>query len=242
MRKHRRSGSRLTGRDLTILYEDEAIVVVDKPAGLLTVPLARREQAPSIAGLIEQRYRSHRARRPFAVHRIDRDTSGLVVFARHARAQEALKEQFIRHQPERVYWAVVHGHPTPKAGTWRDRLVWDQKALAQTAARAHDLRAADAVSEYRVLESFADASLVEVRLRTGKRNQIRIQAALRGHSLVGERQYVGTGERPAVAFPRQALHAHRLAFRHPTDGRALSFEAPLPSDLTQLLAKLRRRT
>jgi 23S rRNA pseudouridine1911/1915/1917 synthase len=225
-------------RNLAVVYYDDAIAVVDKPAGLLTVPLARRERAASVASLLEERFRSHRARRVFAVHRIDRDTSGLVVFARNGRVQEVLKQQFIRHEPERVYWAVVHGHPSPKAGTWRDRLVWDPKTLVQKAAAAQDPKALDAVSRYRVLESFSESSLLEVRLQTGKRNQIRIQAALRGHPLIGERQYL-TEQTNAIGWPRQALHAHRLAFRHPVDGRPLSFESPLPRDLTRLVESLR---
>jgi 23S rRNA pseudouridine1911/1915/1917 synthase len=226
-------------RNLAVVYYDDAIAVVDKPAGLLTVPLARRERAASVASLLEERFRSHRARRVFAVHRIDRDTSGLVVFARNGRVQEVLKQQFIRHEPEREYWAVVHGHPSPKAGTWRDRLVWDPKTLVQKAAAAQDPKALDAVSQYRVLESFSESSLLEVRLQTGKRNQIRIQAALRGHPLIGERQYLTPGHVDAIAFPRQALHAHRLAFRHPADGRTLSFESPLPLDMTRLIESLR---
>jgi 23S rRNA pseudouridine1911/1915/1917 synthase len=227
-------------RDLVIVFEDDAIVVVDKPAGLLTVPLARREHAPSVATLIEERYRSHRSRRVFPVHRLDRDTSGLVVFARHARGQEALKQQFIHHEPERLYWAVVQGRPAPARGTWRDRLTWDQRALAQRAASPRDARAMEATSEYRVVETFRHASLIEVRLRTGKRNQIRIQAALHGNPLVGEQQYVKSGAAPEITFPRQALHAHRLAFRHPVDRRELHFESPLPRDLAELLASLRR--
>ena len=230
------------GRDLVIVFEDDDIVVVDKPAGLLTVPLARREGAPSVASMIEARFRSHRRRRVFPVHRIDRDTSGLVVFARSARAQEALKQQFIRHEPERVYWAVVEGHPAPTQGTWRDRLSWDQRTLTQTAAAARDPRAMEAICEYRVIEPFRDMSLIEVRLRTGKRNQIRIQAALRGHPLIGERQYANPDATRTIVFPRQTLHAHRLVFRHPIDGRELRFESPLPRDLTQLLESLRRRT
>jgi 23S rRNA pseudouridine1911/1915/1917 synthase len=230
----------VSAHDLVIVYEDPAIVVVDKPAGLLTVPLPRRERAPSVARLIEERFRSHRARQAFPVHRIDRDTSGLVVFARSARAQEALKQQFIQHLPERVYWAIVYGHVTPDAGRWRDRLVWDQKALMQKTASARDPRATEAVSAYRVIESFVTASLIEIRLETGKRNQIRIQAARRGHPLVGERQYAKPDAANAIAFPRQALHAHRLAFRHPSDARALSFESPLPRDLGRLIDALRQ--
>jgi 23S rRNA pseudouridine1911/1915/1917 synthase len=97
------------------------------------------------------------------------------------------------------------------------------------------------VSAYRVLESFEDAALLEVRLQTGKRNQIRIQSRLRGHPLVGERRYVAApGIAHAMKFPRQALHAYQLTFQHPVDGRTLTFEAPIPRDLEQLLIRLRR--
>lgn len=225
--------------ELTILYEDEAVIVVDKPAGLLTVPLSRRADSPSVATVLERHLRSSRTHKPFVVHRLDRDTSGIVVFARTARAQHALRDQFERQEPERVYWALVYGRPKPPSGQWRDRLVWDQHALKQTVAGERDPRAAEAVSEYRVVESFATTSLVEVRLRTGKRNQIRIQAAQHGHPLVGERQYVSEEPVNAIVFPRQALHAHRLAFHHPVDGRSLRFESPLPQDLTRLLANVR---
>jgi len=174
------------------------------------------------------------------VHRIDRDTSGLVVFAKTLAVQDRLKAQFERREPERVYWAVVHGHPNPPQGSWRDHLVWDARRLLQTRAHPHDPRKKEAISHYRVLETFADASLVEVRLETGKRNQIRLQARLHGHPIVGERLYDdGEAPRSAVAFPRQALHASRLSFRHPLDGRPLTFEAPPPEDLAELLARLR---
>jgi 23S rRNA pseudouridine1911/1915/1917 synthase len=99
----------------------------------------------------------------------------------------------------------------------------------------------EAISEYRVLESFREASLVEVRLQTGKRNQIRIQARLRGHTLVGEKRYVyGPETLRSISFGRQALHAYRLGFLHPTDERPLTFEAPLPGDIVDLLNRLRR--
>ena len=165
------------------------------------------------------------------------------MFAKIALAQERLREQFKRHEAERVYRAIVYGRPRPPVGAWRDRLVWDRRALIQKETHARDPRGKEAISEYRVLEAFRDASLIEVRLVTGKRNQIRIQARLRGHTLVGERRYVYGPEllRP-VAFERQALHAYRLGFRHPMDERALQFEAPLPPDLVELLARLRRGT
>lgn len=227
--------------DLVILFEDESLLVVNKPAGLLAVPLERKSAAPSVFEQLEDHFRSRGKRKPLVVHRIDRDTSGLVVFAKDARAQAALKGQFKRREPDRVYWAVVYGHPKPPWGTWRDHLVWDTRALIQKETHPNDPRAREAISEYRVLESFRDTSLIEVRLRTGRRNQIRIQARLRGHTLVGERRYVfGPDALRTVAFPRQALHAHRLAFDHPDDGRPLEFEAPLPPDLADLLELLRR--
>ncbi|MBI3263015.1 MAG: RluA family pseudouridine synthase [Acidobacteria bacterium] len=227
--------------DLSILYEDDSLIVLNKPAGLLAVPLPRRDAAPSAHDHIAEYFRSRGKQRPLVVHRIDEFTSGVVVFAKHAQAQKRLKAQFRGHEPERVYWAVVYGHPQPPEGAWRDRLVWDRRALIQKGTHPKDPRGKDAVSHYRVLEKFHGASLIEVRLHTGKRNQIRIQARLRGHTLVGERRYVyGPDSLRPIAFPRQALHAHRLAFRHPVDGRPLGFEAPLPDDMAALLDHLRR--
>jgi 23S rRNA pseudouridine1911/1915/1917 synthase len=228
---------------LRILFEDDDVMVLDKPAGLLSVPLDARDAAVSLLEQVEDYLRPRGKLRPLVVHRIDRDTSGLVVFAKHLRAQRALKDQFRRREPERVYWAAVYGVPEPAAGTWRDRLVWDERASIQKQTRPGDPQGMDAICEYRVLERFAGTSLIEVRLHTGKRNQIRIQARLRGHTLVGEQRYTyGPGQLRPIVFPRHALHAHRLAFRHPADSRLLRFEAPVPADLTQLLEQLRRST
>jgi 23S rRNA pseudouridine1911/1915/1917 synthase len=235
----RRPGPHKAGA-LDILFEDDALLVLNKPAGLLSVPLERRHQAPSIVTLLEDYFRSSGKRKPFVVHRIDLDTSGLVLFAKTARAQQRLKDQFRRREPDRVYRAVVYGHPDPPQGTWRDRLVWDTRSLIQKQTRPSDPEGTDAECYYTVLERFADTSLIEVRLHTGKRNQIRIQARLRGHTLVGEKRYVyGPDVLRPIPFPRQALHAHRLAFRHPSDDRRLEFEAPLPADLSRLLTTLR---
>jgi 23S rRNA pseudouridine1911/1915/1917 synthase len=234
----RRPGPLSIGQ-LQIVFEDDLLLVVNKPAGLLAVPLPNRDRTPSVYSLLEDHLRGHRYRRPMIVHRIDRDTSGLVVFAKTARAQEVLKDQFRRREPDRVYLALVYGHPVP-AGTWRDVLVWDQASLIQRETHASDPRGKEAVAEYRVIESFSDTSLIEVRLHTGKRNQIRIQARLRGHTLVGEQRYTyGPAHLRPIEFPRQALHAHRLVFQHPADGRELRFEAPLPEDFRALLKRLR---
>ncbi len=230
-------------RDLPIVYEDGALLVLNKPAGLLAVPLERQADARSVFDELRRDPAMRGRSRPFVVHRIDRDTSGLVVFAKQAFAQQRLKAQFKRHEPERVYLAVVYGRPNPPEGTWRDQLVWDDRALIQKETHPRDPSGKEAISRYRVIEAFDGTSLVEVRLVTGKRNQIRIQARLRGHTLVGEQRYVyGPDSLRPIAFPRQALHAYRLAFAHPVDGRPMQFEAPLPPDMTELIARLRRRS
>ncbi len=241
----RRRASLGADRDLPVVYEDEDLIVLNKPAGLLAVPLPlrRRNDARSVFEDLEIYLSRRGRRRPFVVHRIDRDTSGLVLFAKNEAAQLALKEQFKRHQPERVYLAIVYGLPSPPSGIWRDYLVWDLRALIQKETSPRDPRGKDAISRYRVVEPLAGAALIEVSLVTGKRNQIRIQARLRGHTLVGEVRYVyGPDALRPIAFPRQALHAQRLTFQHPVDGRPMTFEAPLADDFASLLARLRPRS
>ena len=228
--------------ELPIVYEDESLIVVNKPAGLLTVPLPRREEAPSVEDALADHLRSKGRRRPFVVHRIDRDTSGLVVFATRADVQMRLKDQFRRHEAERIYLAVVYGAPTPPRGTWRDHLVWDQESLIQRQTDARDPRASEASCDYEVVEAFGvDASLIQVSLVTGKRNQIRLQARLRGHTLVGEQRYVyGPQDLRFIDFPRQALHAWRLGIVHPATARPMQFEAQLPEDMDALVQELKR--
>ncbi len=234
---------------LETLFEDDTLIVVNKPAGMLTVPLddagpaQSASDGASVLDLLQQRYRSHGGREPFVVHRIDRDTSGAVLFALNARSRGALTKQFAERTPERVYLALVDGHPHPSAGTWHDLLVWDEDACRQRPARQGDRGAVDALADYRVVEAFETTSLVEVRLTTGRQGQIRVQAQLRGHPLVGDRRYGGRGpaSRDPIAFGRQALHAHRLAFTHPVDRRPVEVTAPPPADFLALLDRLRRR-
>lgn len=235
----RRAGVQAAGA-LEIVFEDASLLVVNKPAGLLTVPLERKGAAPSVQSELDAYLRPFGKRRAFVVHRIDQDTSGLVVFAKDADTQARLKAQFKRREPERVYLAVVYGHPSPPAGRWSDHLVWDEKALIQKQTHPRDPRAQEAISDYRIRERFRETSLLEVRLQSGRRNQIRIQARLRGHTLVGEKRYTfGPDRLRAIQFERHALHAWRLAFDHPVDGRRCEFEAPLPPDFDALLRRLR---
>lgn len=228
---------------LDIVHEDADLVVVNKPPGLLTVPLDGDSSALSVLALLWDRFRSHRTRDPLVVHRIDKDTSGLVLFALHETARAGLVAQFAHRTPDRVYLALVNGHPVPAEGTWVDRLTWDDDAFVQRRSRPDDEEARDAECSYRVVSTFAEASLIEVRLRTGRQGQIRAQAQLHGHSLVGDRRYRPREGAPghALRFPRQALHAQRLAFDHPADGRRVEFTAPTPGDLRELLDKLRRQ-
>ena len=226
--------------DLDIVWEDEWLIVVNKPAGLLSVPLERKAAAPSVFAQVERYLRPFGKRRPLIVHRIDQDTSGLVVFAKSPAAHATLKAQFRRREPERIYLAVVYGHPSPPAGRWSDHLVWDEKALIQKTTHPRDPRAQEAISDYRVRERYRDTALLEVRLRSGRRNQIRLQARLRGHTLVGEKRYTfGPPSLRPIQFERHALHAWRLAFDHPADGERCEFEAPLPADFHALLERLR---
>jgi 23S rRNA pseudouridine1911/1915/1917 synthase len=223
-----------------LLYEDSSMLVINKPAGLLTVPLPSQPDEPSLLDQVKRHLRSSKKASSLVVHRIDRDTSGLVIFAKTIEAQQNLKDQFERRETGRVYLAVVHGHPKPEKGTWRDFLAWDQDEVRQKRAERRDRNAKEAVSHYRTLETFSGSALIEVSLVTGKRNQIRVQAGLRGHPLVGEKKYVyEPAPRDRIKFGRQALHAHRLKFLHPMNGRQMSFEVPPPEDFQELINKLR---
>jgi 23S rRNA pseudouridine1911/1915/1917 synthase len=239
----RKTAQRLPRRgELPIVYEDDALIVVNKPAGLLTVPLPRRDEAPSVEDALADHLKSKGRRRPFVVHRIDRDTSGLVMFATRPDAQARLKDQFRRREAERIYLAVLYGVPSPPQGTWRDHLVWDEDLLIQKETHPKDPRASEAICTYDVLEAFGDAALVRISLVTGRRNQIRLQARLKGHTLVGEQRYIhGPETARTIEFPRQALHAWQLGVVHPSTGRPIQFEAPVPDDMDGLIAELQDR-
>jgi len=235
-----RQGPRRSG-SLDIVFEDRDLLVVAKPAGLLTVPHPEQPEAASLVDVIADYWRSHGRRTPLAVHRLDRDTSGLVVFARTDEAQEALKDQFASRRPERVYLAVVHGTPSPDRAAWRTWLTWDPRARVQRPVEPHHPRGYEAISRYEVQRRFTGASLLQVGLETGKRHQIRVQAWLAGHPLIGERIYTGPPApapvRP-IEFARQALHGTRLAFVHPRTGIRLAFDLAMPADMHALIGML----
>ncbi|MGH7268590.1 MAG: RluA family pseudouridine synthase [Candidatus Rokuibacteriota bacterium] len=206
---------------LRLVHEDDDLVVIDKPAGLLTIA-TDRERARTAYHLLRGWSEARGEGRIFVVHRLDRETSGLLVFARSAVVKRALQAQFEARTAERVYVALVEGLVRAPDGELAGRLVEDT-ALRVRLSRAHP-RGKVAISRYRVVERYRDATLLEVRLVTGRRGQIRAQLAALGHPIVGDRGY-GSRRDP---LRRVCLHATRLGFVHP-DGRRLAFESPAPA-------------
>lgn len=208
---------------LRLVHEDEDIVVVDKPPGLLTIATERERQRTAYR-LVGDYVRAREGRRVFVVHRIDRETSGLVVFAKSATAKRALQEQFVRRSVDRRYVAVVEGRVREAAGRLRSRLVED-RALRVRPARA----GREAITDYAVAARGADATRLELRLETGRRGQIRAQLAALGYPIVGDEAY-GSRRDP---LRRVCLHATQLGFVHP-DGRPVRFESPAPAAFDRL--------
>ena len=206
----------------TVVHEDPEVIVVDKPAGLLTAPTPESDRN-NLAALLARRAAGEQL---FVVHRLDLDTSGLLVFARTADANRVLSETFRRHDLLREYLAVV-------AGDVPDRLTRIDRPL----------RGKPALTHVAVVERLAGgrATLLRARLETGRTHQIRLHLLAEGHPVLGDRQYGPGSAAPAGVAPppRMALHAARLAFAHPGTGAALSFESPWPADLAAWLDRLR---
>lgn len=256
---------------LGVVFEDDDVIVVDKPAGMVVHPAPGSSEGTLVNALIH--HCSDRLsgvggeRRPGIVHRIDKDTSGLIVAAKSDRAHHGLAAQFESHTVARRYRAVVHG--VPEAGDPRLRGLRGVRfepgnvlRIATGLARHRTDRQKQAVvfdggrravTRARVLERFgtpAAAALLECRLETGRTHQIRVHMAYAGHGLIGDPVYGGRRKLPAKSvtpdaaeaaaqFSRQALHAALLGFAHPVTGAPLRFEAPLPADMAALLAALR---
>jgi 23S rRNA pseudouridine1911/1915/1917 synthase len=223
---------------LAVLHEDDDVLIVDKPAGLLTVPTEAREKDTLWTRAIH--YLQHRyGGRPYAgiVHRLDRDTSGALVFARNRSALHALQELFRRHAIEREYVALVEGS-LPDRGTF-DRDLVRTPGLRRSVARSGE-RGQRAVTRFETVERLPRATYASVRPETGRTHQIRVHFAASGHPILGDKVYGPAlrGAGPDVAS-RQLLHARRLGFAHPRTGEALTVESPLPHDFREALAALR---
>ena len=218
-----------------VVHEDDDLIVVDKDPGLLTVPTAT-PVGDSLEELLLASYRKRGHKKPalHVVHRIDRFTSGLVVFARNHPAAMELRRQFKERTPERIYLAAAEGKVEPDRGRLTHALGENPKSLKiHVVAKASEGRLAS--MRYRVLERFPHATLLEVTLETGRRNQIRVQLAAEGHPVVGDFSY----GHPSLLIARVALHAHRLAFDTPRGRKRVQFESPAPSDFKRLLARLK---
>ncbi|MGA2423723.1 MAG: RNA pseudouridine synthase [Terriglobales bacterium] len=219
--------------DRPVLYEDDAVVAVYKPAGLPSVPV-KGSDTPSAWSLVSAELRTKR-QRAFVVHRIDRFTSGVLLFAKTEADRDALVQQFLAHTPVRQYLAVVRGHLAAKEGT----LVhyFRRQGMFQRLTTASGYEAARAELRYSVERRLRAASLLRVTLVTGLQNQIRVQFSAIGHPVIGDRKY-----HPAEATERRiarvALHATHLQFLHPRSGVSVSVDCEPPPDFQSLLQAL----
>lgn len=234
---------------LTVVFEDEHLIIVDKPAGLVVHPAAGNADGTLVNALLHhcagQLSGIGGVARPGIVHRIDKDTSGLLVVAKSDAAHEGLARQFADHSIERAYLALAAGQPLPGEGTvrgWIGRSAQNRKKMA-VLDEAHG-RGKHAVTHYRTLERLGLASLIECRLETGRTHQVRVHMSSIGHSLLGDPLYGRTPSRirpilSSLGFERQALHAAVLGFIHPVSGQKLRHVSELPVDLAELLVELR---
>ena len=222
-------------RQVSVLYEDDAVIVLDKPAGLLAVPI-KGSSIASASSLLSARLKATR-QRALIVHRIDRFTSGALVFAKTSADRHLLVKQFLAHTPVRRYLAVVRGRLAADTGT----LVhyFRREGMFQQMRTAKDPKAARAELHYVVERRFAQATLVRVELVTGLQNQIRAQFSATGHPLIGDRKYhPAEASEPLIA--RVALHAAHLQFLHPRSGEKVSIDCKPPADFQYLVRELSR--
>ncbi len=236
---------------LAVVYEDEHLIIVDKPAGLVVHPAAGNLDGTLVNALLHHCAMNGGGQlsgiggvaRPGIVHRIDKDTSGLLVAAKSDAAHEGLSRQFADHSIERAYLAIVAGQPVPAAGTVRGSIA-RSSANRKKMALVEEGRGKHAVTHFRTLERLKASSLVECRLETGRTHQVRVHMASIGHALLGDPAYGRTPSalRPILSglgFHRQALHAAELGFIHPISGEKLHFTSALPADMRDLLDELR---
>ncbi|MBI2873450.1 MAG: RluA family pseudouridine synthase [Firmicutes bacterium] len=228
---------------LVVCYEDEDLVVVDKGAGLVVHPAPGTPSGTLVNALLH-RYGEKGGLseiggvlRPGIVHRLDKDTSGLILVARNDRAHRVLAEALAAREIKRDYLALARGNPREAAGTIKapvGRHHLDRQRMAVT------LRGREATTHWRVLERFDQACMIKCSLETGRTHQIRVHLAHAGHPVMGDPVYGGKLEGEKVGLTRQALHAHRLVFQHPRTGDQMEFTSPLPPDLAKALEVLRK--
>ncbi|WP_367359321.1 RluA family pseudouridine synthase [Syntrophus buswellii] len=235
---------------LSILYEDHDLLVLDKPAGLVVHPAAGHAEGTLVHALL------HHCRdlpgiggvlRPGIVHRLDRDTSGVLVVAKTDAAHSGLASQFKNRQVQKTYVALVYGNPGENQGTID--LPVGRHPVERKKMSTKSRRGKRAVTSWEITERFGVAALLKVAIETGRTHQIRVHLAATGHPVVGDPVYGSTKRISAITDPvvrsrlkgmnRQALHAARLSFVHPVGGEQMEFEAPLPGDMAELCRFLR---
>lgn len=228
---------------LPLLHEDEALLVVDKPAGLLSVPTVPGSSEDCVAARVREYVLRLRPRNPYvgAVHRLDRDTSGALALALDPGTREALRALFREHRVERRYLALVAGQPREEQGAIdvpiRDAYRDGQRGVARPSEPGKP-----ALTLFRVAERFRGAALLAIELRTGRQHQIRIHLAHLGLPVLGDEVYGRAGRRPPLRVPRQMLHAEVLGFDHPGGGGPVHARSPLPADFQRVLLGLRALT
>ena len=238
-----RKAQRRARLSLPLLYADEALLILDKPPGLLSVPSSpdAHDEDTALARVMD--YARHLTpHRPFAaqVHRLDRDTSGALAFALTPAARTALRALFREHRIERRYAALVEGTPREDKGL-EDLPLHDEYEGGRRRVARPGEPSRPALTRWSVVERFAGGALLEVVLETGRQHQIRVHLAHAGLPVIGDRVYRGAWAAPALrSAPRQMLHARLLAFAHPLTGAAVRVLSPLPEDFRKALATLRR--
>ena len=219
-----------------IAFEDDDVLVIDKPAGVVVHPASAVSSGTLVQALQGRVAGGEDPDRPGVVHRLDRDTSGLLILTRNQPAHESLSGQIGRREVEREYVALVAGRPAAKAGTIDAPLGRDRRRRTRMSSDTDNPR--DAVTHFAIEESFDDATLLKVTLETGRTHQIRAHLLAIGHPVLGDPEY-GT---PHRTLQRQFLHARRLAFAHPTGGERVEIRSELPDDLAATLNTFRNPT
>ncbi len=216
------------GRSLKIIYEDADIIVIDKPAGLLSIASDQDKVNTAYRQVRDYVSSVNPENRIFIVHRLDRDTSGVMLFAKKEEVKHFMQESWKDIVNDRAYVAVVEGRVEENEATIKSWLKETKTRLMYSSSRAGD--GLEAVTHFRVLQSAAKYSLLEIRLETGRKNQIRVHMRDIGHSIIGDKKY-GSSKNP---IGRLGLHAHILAFNHPVSGEPMRFETEVPKKFTRL--------
>jgi 23S rRNA pseudouridine1911/1915/1917 synthase len=213
---------------IAVLHEDDHVIVVLKANGILSVA-TERERDTTVQAYLNAYLKGRHEERIHVVHRLDRETSGVLVFAKHLAARDALKEQFAEHSTERVYVAIIEGNLEPPSGTFRSHL-FERRDLRMVSVKPRP-EAKLAVTHYQTVESKNGYSMLDVTLETGRKNQIRVHLAEAGHPIIGD-QFYGSTVNP---INRLGLHAKLLGFTHPSTGKRMTFTAPVPKAFRELL-------